>query len=210
MLPLYFVTVFASFFPWSLLARKTFLRLKKSRTDADLYLLCGIALTFAVFTLVKTKLPHYTLPAFPLLACLVAPHLAEMKPSLFTKFAAGMTALNLALAFVVFPLAANHYLLPINQISAEANLPPQAEFASVDYDEPSQVWYFRRRLQTWHTLLQPGEVAGFMGLPGPRLCVLPAEIAAAIPMSGEWETKNFHGKNIANGKNLSLTMLLKR
>ncbi len=234
-LPLYFVAVFASFFPWSLLARKTFLRLKKSRTDSDLYLLCGIALTFAVFSLVKTKLPHYTLPAFPLLACLVAPHLAEMKPSLFAKFAAGMTLLNLALAFfavpiialsastasfikesfvqksfAAFPPIAENYLLPINQISAEVNLPPQAEFASVDYDEPSQIWYFRRRLQTWHTLLQPGEVAGFMGMPGPRLCVLPAEIAATIPMAGEWETKNFHGKNIANGKNLSLTMLLKR
>jgi 4-amino-4-deoxy-L-arabinose transferase-like glycosyltransferase len=209
-LPLYFVTVFASFFPWSLLARKTWLRLKAQRTDADLYLLCGIALTFAVFSLVKTKLPHYTLPAFPLLACLVAPRLAEMKPSLFTKFTVGMTALNLALAFIVFPLAANHYLLPVRQICAEANLPPQTEFASVDYDEPSQIWYFRRQLETWHALLQPGEVAGYMAQPGPRLCVLPTESVSTIPLAGEWETKTFRGKNIANGKTLSLTMLVKR
>ena len=40
----------------------------------DTYLLSGIAIIFVIFTLVSTKLPHYTLPAFPLLALLLARH----------------------------------------------------------------------------------------------------------------------------------------
>ena len=209
-LPLYFLTVFASFFPWSVFLKKVYHRLKSERTEAELYLLCNIAVTFAVFTLVKTKLPHYTLPAFPLLACLVAPLLSELQPKRFAALAGGMTALNLALAFIIFPLASEHYLVPIRQMCASENFSPDTEFASVDYDEPSQVWYFRRKLNTWHTLLQPDQVTEFMNKPGPRLCVVPSALAGSLTSTTGWETKNFAGKNIANGKNLSLTMLLKR
>ena len=41
---------------------------------SDIYLISGIAIIFVIFTLVSTKLPHYTLPAFPLLALLLARH----------------------------------------------------------------------------------------------------------------------------------------
>ena len=43
----------------------------------DTYLLSGIAVIFVIFTLVSTKLPHYTLPAFPLLALLLARHWSQ-------------------------------------------------------------------------------------------------------------------------------------
>ena len=85
LLPFYFVTVFISFFPWSIklpwLIRKLWRREKTGASDAgysglliDTYLLAGIAIIFVIFTLVSTKLPHYTLPAFPLLALLLARH----------------------------------------------------------------------------------------------------------------------------------------
>ena len=85
LLPFYFVTVFISFFPWSiklpLLVRKLWQN-RSTGADApgysgnliDSYLVAGIAIIFIIFTLVKTKLPHYTLPAFPLLALLLARH----------------------------------------------------------------------------------------------------------------------------------------
>ena len=85
LLPFYFVTVFISFFPWSIklpwLIRKLW-RKREAGVDApgysgiliDTYLLWGIAIIFVIFTLVSTKLPHYTLPAFPLLALLLARH----------------------------------------------------------------------------------------------------------------------------------------
>ena len=85
LLPFYFVTVFISFFPWSIklpwLIRKLW-RKREAGVDVpgysgiliDTYLLWGIAIIFVIFTLVSTKLPHYTLPAFPLLALLLARH----------------------------------------------------------------------------------------------------------------------------------------
>ena len=85
LLPFYFVTVFISFFPWSIklpwLIRKLW-RKREAGVDVpgysgipiDTYLLSGIAIIFVIFTLVSTKLPHYTLPAFPLLALLLARH----------------------------------------------------------------------------------------------------------------------------------------
>ena len=85
LLPFYFVTVFISFFPWSIklpwLIRKLW-RNREAGVDApdyggttlDTYLLSGIAVIFVIFTLVSTKLPHYTLPAFPLLSLLLARH----------------------------------------------------------------------------------------------------------------------------------------
>ena len=76
-LPFYFVTIFITFLPWSLklpwLAKKRW----RERDPLDNYLISGIALVFVIFTLVKTKLPHYTLPAYPLLALLLAKALAE-------------------------------------------------------------------------------------------------------------------------------------
>ena len=221
-LPLYFVAFFASFFPWSVFSRATWLRIKNARTQIDLYLLFNIVLTFAVFSLVKTKLPHYTLPAFPLLACLFAPQLGALRPALFNKLAGGMVALNLALSFIVFPIANSDYsipiklvsrfvkLVPIKYITASVKLPPNTEFASVDYDEPSQIWYFRRQLNTWHVLLEPKAVQDFMSKPGPRLCVLPEDMARTLPNAEGWEHIPFAGRNLANGKQLSLVMLLKR
>ena len=98
LLPFYFVTVFISFFPWSIklpwLIRKLWrnreagvIHLRQgyggqaapgySGSPVDIYLLSGIAVIFVIFTLVSTKLPHYTLPAFPLLALLLARHWSQ-------------------------------------------------------------------------------------------------------------------------------------
>ena len=87
LLPFYFVTAFISFFPWSIklpwLIRKLWRKEKAGISSPaynglliDTYLLWGIAIIFVIFTLVSTKLPHYTLPAFPLLALLLARSLA--------------------------------------------------------------------------------------------------------------------------------------
>ncbi|MGZ5025055.1 MAG: ArnT family glycosyltransferase, partial [Chthoniobacterales bacterium] len=71
-LPFYFVAIFVSFFPWSFKLPWVTRRLWLERDPLDNYLIAGSAIVFLIFTLVKTKLPHYTLPAFPLLALLLA------------------------------------------------------------------------------------------------------------------------------------------
>ena len=74
LLPFYFVWFWLSALPWSPLlltrCRQLFGGWKPDETDV--YLLLNIALVFLVFTLMVTKLPHYTLPALPLIALLFA------------------------------------------------------------------------------------------------------------------------------------------
>ena len=77
MLPFYFVTIFLTFFPWGFSLPWLTRKLWRKRDPLDRYLLGGTAVVFIVFTLVKTKLPHYTLPAFPLLALLLAKALLD-------------------------------------------------------------------------------------------------------------------------------------
>lgn len=210
MLPFYFLTFFPSFLPWSVFSLWIFLRLKTGCTGAEKYLLINIALVFLIFTLVSTKLLHYTLPAFPLLACLAAPTLAALSAALFRGLVLGMAAFNLALAFIAFPVLANNSLIPMKSVAASLQLAPETEFASVDYDEPSQIWYLRGKLKTWHQLLAPKDVIGFMNQPGPRLCVVPEDLAKTLAIPTGWERIPMHGQDIANGKFMSLVLLLKR
>ena len=86
-LPFYFVTVFVSFFPWSIKLPALTKRLWRERDGVDRYLICGTAIIFLLMTVIKTKLPHYTLTAFPLLSLLLARHLFALPGS--PRFACG-------------------------------------------------------------------------------------------------------------------------
>src|SRR4030095_7176982 len=107
----------------------------------DNYLIVGSAIIFLLFTLVKTKLPHYTLPAFPLIALLLArywsrEHNAERS---FTKIAVATGAVCLAIALFVFPFAA-HFFPSVQLLKVSRNdLLPEMEFGGVGYNEPSLV-----------------------------------------------------------------------
>jgi 4-amino-4-deoxy-L-arabinose transferase-like glycosyltransferase len=63
LIPFYFVTVFFSFFPWSIKLPWLAKKLRRERDLTDIYLLWGVAIVFGIFTLVTTRLLHYTLPA---------------------------------------------------------------------------------------------------------------------------------------------------
>ena len=162
LLPFYFVTIFVSFFPWSIklpwLVRRLLRKQQAGVSDPgysngdklDNYLVTGIAIIFVIFTLVATKLPHYTLPAFPLLALLLARHwqgVAAIKNhgSLFRTIAISAACVWIAIALVVPPLVARFF--PAYQLFQESrtHLQPNTQFASVEFEEPSLVWYFRSR-----------------------------------------------------------------
>src|SRR5262249_5222430 len=163
LLPFYFVTVFVSFFPWSIklpwLIRRLWRRAKAGVSDPgyggiliDTYLLSGIAVVFVIFTFVSTKLPHYTLPAFPLLALLLARHwhqgaADESHRSRFARIAIVTACAWIAIALAVPPMVARFFpAYQLFQVS-RASLQPKMQFASVEFHEPSLVWYFRSRVQ---------------------------------------------------------------
>ncbi|PYI58008.1 MAG: hypothetical protein DMC60_14140 [Verrucomicrobia bacterium] len=233
LLPFYFVTVFISFFPWSIKLPWLVQRLWRERRTGiadpgysankiDAYLLTGTAIIFVIFTLIKTKLPHYTLPAFPLLALLLARHWQQAAPfqaptvvrsrrSLFEIIAVGAACIWIAIAFVVPPIVARFF--PAYQLfqQSRASLRPDMQFASVEFDEPSLVWYFRSRVKGFLTPLNKRRAAEFMSAPDPRFIVLPTPLAGSLfttaPQSSEFFTVS--GLNIAKGKRVDLTLVLK-
>jgi 4-amino-4-deoxy-L-arabinose transferase-like glycosyltransferase len=226
LLPFYFVTVLISFFPWSIklpwLVRKLW-RSRRASVDApdysggqvDTYLAAGIIIIFTIFTLVSTKLPHYTLPAFPLLALLLARYwqLAAdaRRRCLFGKIAAITACAWMAIALVVPPMVARFF--PGYQLFevSRASLQPKMQFAAVEFQEPSLVWYFRSRVEGFLTPLKKRRAAEFMSAAGPRFIVLPTPVAGDLfadpPES--WRFHTVSGFNIAKGKRVDLTLVLK-
>jgi len=181
----------------------------------NLYLLTGIAIVFIIFTFVSTKLPHYTLPAFPLLALLLARHwqpaTAEGGGSLFAGIAITAACVLIGIALFVPPMVARFFpAYQLFQIS-RASLPPTAQFAAVEFQEPSLVWYFRSRVSGFLTPSNKRRATDFMSLSGPRLLVLPTSVAATTfanpPQS--WKLFTVNGFNIAKGKRVDLTLVLK-
>ena len=232
LLPFYFVTVFVSFFPWSIklpwLVRKLWQKDKPEVSDLrqgdaahsgiliDTYLLAGIAIIFVVFTLVSTKLPHYTLPAFPLLALLFARHWfqeapAESRRSLFATLAITTACVWIAIALAVPPIVARFF--PAYQLSkvSGAFLQPKMQFAAVEFQEPSLVWYFRSRVQGFLRPLKKRNATDFMSAAGPRFIVLPTPIAGEVFANppDNWRFFTVSGFNIPKGKRIDLTLVLK-
>jgi len=226
LLPFYFVTVFVSFFPWSIklpwLARRL-RRERKAGVNAagysekliDKYLVTGIAIIFIIFTLIKTKLPHYTLPAFPLLALLLARHWQEAAMancrSLPKTIAIVTACVWIAIALAIPPMVAR--LFPAYQLFQEsrASLQPNMQFASVEFEEPSLVWYFRSRVKGFLTPLNRRRAPEFMSALGSRFIILPTPVAGTLFANRptNWHTFSTSGFNIAKGKRPDLTLVLK-
>ena len=212
LLPFYFVTIFISFFPWSIklpwLTRKLWL----NRDKIDHYLIAGIAVIFIIFSLIKTKLPHYTLPALPLLALLLARRLATENSKRFFRNCAAASALAcFAIALVVPPLVARFF--PAYKLFRESrgDLRPTMEFGAVSFTEPGLVWYFRSRVHGFLTPLNSRRATDFMAQTGPRFVIVPTSLATKLFPNHPEDRKMFstRGFNIAKGEHVELTLLLK-
>jgi 4-amino-4-deoxy-L-arabinose transferase-like glycosyltransferase len=226
LLPFYFVTVFISFFPWSIKLPWLIRRLWRGEKNGvnrpiysgipiDTYLLVATGIIFVIFTLVSTKLPHYTLPAFPLLALLLALHwqpaMPETRGSSFAAIAITAACAWIAFALAVPPMVAR--FSPAYQLFqvSRASLQPNMQFAAVEFQEPSLVWYFRSRVQGFLTPLKNRRAAEFMSAPDPRFIVLPTPLAGELfaNPSVSWRFFTVSGFNIAKGKRVDLTLVLK-
>ena len=213
LLPFYFLTVFASFFPWSIKLPWLTKRLWHERDKIDNYLLTGGLIIFLIFTFVQTKLPHYTLPAFPLLALLMARHLAQanVPTRTFVRIASATAAILLAIALIVPPIIANQF--PSAQLFQQSgtDLTRAMEFGAVQYNEPSLVWYFRSRVNGFMTPLSQANAAEFMQKSGERFVIAPTALVAQVfpTMPESWKTFDASAFNIPKGKHVDLTLVLK-
>jgi 4-amino-4-deoxy-L-arabinose transferase-like glycosyltransferase len=234
LLPFYFATVFVSFFPWSIrlpwLVRTLWRQRNTGVVDdgyggriLDNYLLTGIAIIFIIFTLISTKLPHYTLPAFPLLSLLLARHWqgeasfqrsgpnASTRRSLFSTVAFTTACVWIVVALVVPPLVARFFAGYQLFQQSRGSLRPDMQFASVEFQEPSLVWYFRSRVKGFLTPLNKRHAVDFMNQDGPRFVVLPMTTAGSLFANppADWKFFTTSGFNIAKGERIDLTLVLK-
>ena len=222
-LPFYFLTVFITFAPWSWKIPWLARRLWKKHDTLDLYLIAGIAVLVVIFTIVKTKLPHYILPAFPLLALLLARHWLEAGASLRTlRWWSGATAaVLLAVALIGFPIIAPYFPAAALFKKAEPYLQPEMDFAAYDFDAPSLVWNFRGRVHGFLQYnrednrdvgtLQPDQIPPFLASPGPHFAVLPSAVADRLypTLPNGYRRFSTRGFDIAKGRWVDLTLILK-
>jgi 4-amino-4-deoxy-L-arabinose transferase-like glycosyltransferase len=213
LIPFYFITVFVSFFPWSIKLPWLAKRVWPSRDKIDNYLLAGSAIVFLVFTLIATKLPHYTLPAFPLLSLLLARQLVTTEFPLrrFKVISIATAAVWICAALLVPPLIAPAFPAKALFNASRSDLRPEMEFGAVDYNEPSLVWYFRSRVRGWMNYLDGDSAKSFMEKAGPRFVIIPTSLVAdSFPnLPSTWKTFSARGFNIAKGKHVDLTLVLK-
>lgn len=215
-LPMFFVTVFPSFFPWSIWLPGALLRQwrQKQWTETDRYLWIQLAMFFIVFTVSRTKLPHYTLPAFPFMALWMAHSLeasGHLSRATFRRTLTGMVAFVLVLCWIGFPLLAPHFASRHLYQATLPHLQPTMDYATADYEEPSMVWEFRGTLDSYLDRVPPDEARGwiegrdFAVLVGRRATL---EELVANPPPGV-QVIEARGLNMAKFKPVELVALIK-
>jgi hypothetical protein len=196
-LPLYVVLFWVSALPWSPLLivhrKKLFAAWKWDVTDS--YLMLNAALIFVVFTLMVTKLPHYTLPAFPFLALAFARRWESVGLPKGTLVQMGWItggAIALATAILVPIAMANHGTpSPIGELfrNAGAAITPETQVSVVDFQEPNAVWEARRVTTGYVRFIYHFEIAATLAQAGPQAVILP---------TAEWEKIGSYAQGIVN------------
>ncbi len=204
-LPFYLFSTFVSFFPWCIFLPVCAKHLWSKRETDENYLLGPILIVFVVFTIIQTKLPHYILPAYPMLAILVAKEVAQ------TRWRYGITLavllLYAAIGLIGFRLIEPEFLSKKIAKEALPLISPNTRTASINYDEQSLIWYLRRKTHPFHQRIDASQFLSFMNQPGPALCVVNKELISRIPLNPVWKTFDNSGYNFARWKMSQTTLL---
>ena len=212
LLPLYFLTFFASFFPWSTKVPASLRHWwpERKRDDLGWYLLLQAALVFVVFSFVRTKLPHYTMPAFPCLALWLALSLSANADDLawFRKRLIAMTIFILALTLVGFSIARNYLLTENLWHQVQSRVRPETKVGCFGYTEPSLVWKFRSVTTNLVTLGDGKQAKDFLTNPPPFILILPTREAEQWPDTNGIRLK-VRGLDMVKFKNRDLTVILR-
>jgi 4-amino-4-deoxy-L-arabinose transferase-like glycosyltransferase len=165
-----------------------------------------VLLTFGIFTISRTKLPHYTLPCFPFLALLLAFWWVEHRPlALFRRVIWITGSIFVLVPILVFPQVRNLSASEAMALRLRDVLSPDASVALVDFEEPSLIWCLRRSLRTFPTKIPSDSVVEWLSKSGERCCILTAPLAETI--KGPWIRRPVSGWNFAKGRRVQLVAL---
>ena len=185
-LPLYFVTFFVSFFPWSTRVPGALRRWWPARRQDDFgwYLLAQAALVFGVFTLVSTKLPHYTAPAFPLIALWFARQLGAdgNAGAWFSRRVVAMSLFVLALTLGGFTYAKSRFLTERLWNAVQPHVRAETKVGCFGFKEASLVWKFRS-VTTNYVVLGDNlkQAKAFLTNTPPYIFVVPTQYLPQLP-----------------------------
>jgi 4-amino-4-deoxy-L-arabinose transferase-like glycosyltransferase len=239
-LPLYFLTFLVSFLPWTtrkpeevepwlkqknpllaLILRVLFFLLhvplkirrwwpQRRRDVVGWYLLVQALVVFVVFSLVKTKLPHYTMPAFPCLALWLALQLradAQAFAWFQWRFAV-MAVLILAVMLGLTGIARKDLLTENLWRAVLAHVRPETKVGCFGYVEPSQVWKFRSVVTNTVVLGDEQDAKDFLTNTPPFILVLPTSDVASLPDTNGLRIP-VHGLDMVKFKDRDLTAIVR-
>jgi len=183
---------------------------QRSRDEVGWYLLVQALVVFAVFSCVRTKLPHYTMPAFPCIALWLALQIGREEKAFawFGKRFAAMTILILVL-MLGFASVAKNYLLTENLWRAvQPHVRAETKIGCFGYTEPSLVWKFR---SVSTNLVELGDVKlaqDFLTNAPPLMLVLPTDALKKLSATNGLQIR-VHGLDMVKFKNWDLTALVR-
>ena len=212
LLPLYFLTFFASFFPWSTRVPSALRRWwpERNRDELGWYLLTQAALVFVVFSFVRTKLPHYTMPAFPCIALWLALQISrDGNPfAWFGKRFAAMAVFILVLMLGFFSVARNYLLTENLWREVKPHVRAETKVGCFGYTEPSLVWKFRSVTTNMVMLGGVEQAKDFLTNAPPFILVLPTTELAKLPDTNGIQIR-VHGLDMVKFKNRDLTVIVR-
>ena len=211
LLPYFFVTFFFSFFPWAFRVPKALWNWRFSSTADTFgwYLLMQAGLFFLVFTLVRTKLPHYTLPAFPFIAIWLARAVPGLK---IWQWASAMAVFILLLTIAGFLAVKPEFASRRLFEESRPYLKPETKFAAVEYTEPSLVWEFRGIVTNDMQTLDANQAANFLRENNPSVLIVPTDFYKTnlLIFGTDIATVQANGFNAAKGVKVDLTAIIRR
>jgi 4-amino-4-deoxy-L-arabinose transferase-like glycosyltransferase len=245
-LPVYFLTFFISFFPWSMrkpegfnawwvepkqksflwyllaLAMRTLMFIlyvpikiwrwwpERQRDGIGWYLLVQAGIVFVLFSLVRTKLPHYTMPAFPCIALWLALQISGEQNSFawFGKRVIGMTIFIAVVMFGFFGVARNYFLTENLWRATKHYVQPQTKVGCYGFTESSLVWRFRGVTTNMVFLGERKREADFLTNIPPFILVLPTSDLTNLPDTNGLQI-HVRGLDIVKLKNWDLTAIVR-
>lgn len=212
-LPLYFLTFFASFFPWSTRVPGALRRWwpERNRDVTTWYLLTQALIVFVVFSCVRTKLPHYTMPAFPCIALWLALQLRNQENtfSWFQKRFVAMVAVVLVLMFGVGALGRHYFLTERLWRTVAPQVRPETKVGCYGFTESSLVWKFRSVITNTVVLGDEKNAKDFLTNEPPFILVLPTKDVASLGNTNGLQIQ-VRGFDMVRFKNWDLTAIVQQ
>ena len=174
------------------------------------YLLAQSLIVFVVFSCVRTKLPHYTLPAFPCIALWLALQLRSDENGFawFQKRFAVMFALVLLLMLSLTPFARSHILTENLWAAVQPHMRPDTKVGCFGYGESSLVWKFRSVTTNFVVLDEEKKAKNFLTNTPPFILILPTKDLATLPNTNGLMFQ-VHGLDMVKFKNWDLTVIVR-